>query len=85
MQILPHCIRPWVKFTVASSPYERVKKLARQSRDWIEDYAKMYKKKAKLERAVHRFQTRYQNALDQNGCRRGTLNVANSVESINYF
>lgn len=54
----------------ASSPYERVRKLARQSNDWINEYASKYKKKAKLERAVNRFELRYQNALDEDGCRR---------------
>ena len=59
----------------ASSPYERVRKLARQSNDWINEYASKYKKKAKLERAVNRFELRYQNALDEDGCRRSKLNL----------
>ena len=60
---------------LASSPYERVRKLARQSNDWINEYASKYKKKAKLERAVNRFELRYQNALDEDGCRRSKLTM----------
>ena len=53
---------------IAQSPYDRVKKISRQSRDWINQYADNYKKKPRLERAITRFQSRYQNALSADGC-----------------
>ena len=48
-----------------------MKKISRQSRDWINEYANNYKKKPRLERAITRFQSRYQNALSADGCKKG--------------
>ena len=39
-------------------------------RDWLRDVAPDYKKKAKLDRAIQRVDLRYQDALDNNGCRK---------------
>ena len=60
---------------MCSNVFKCVRKLARQSNDRINEYASKYKKKAKLERAVNRFELRYQNALDEDGCRRSKLKL----------
>ena len=60
---------------LANSPFDRVRKIGRQSRDWIAQYADNYKKKPRLERAIKRFQERYQNALSADGCKKGKCSV----------
>ena len=39
-------------------------------REWLREVAPEYKKKAKLDRAITRVDLRYQDALDNNGCRK---------------